>query len=93
MNNIESNDEFLQQVIDHNGVEKQIVIAIEELSELQKELCKYLRGKEDRGPIHEEMADVTIVLRELQLIFGNEECVNSWIDLKIAREHWRMNQS
>ena len=46
---------------------KQIIVAIEELSELQKELCKMLRkGSADNiENIKEEIADVSIMLDQL----------------------------
>ena len=56
------------------GVEHQTFVAIEELSELQKELCKYLR--DEGGSIDhlaEEVADVEIMLAQLKYAF----CINS----------------
>lgn len=35
----------LLKAINNYGKQMQIIVAIEELSELQKELCKLLRGK------------------------------------------------
>ena len=52
------------------GKESQKVVAIEELAELQKELTKDLRGKPNLQKIAEEMADVEIVLEQLELIYG-----------------------
>lgn len=50
---------------------KQIIVAIEELSELQKELCKMLRnGNADNiEHIKEEIADVSIMLDQLVYYF------------------------
>lgn len=50
---------------------KQIIVAIEELSELQKELCKMLRnGNVDNiEHIKEEIADVSIMLDQLVYYF------------------------
>ena len=58
------------QLIEKFG-EKQVVVAIEELSELQKELCKTLRGKADIDHITEELADVWIMFQQMKLYFGN----------------------
>ena len=33
----------LQKIIDYYGIDKQLIVWIEELSELTKELCKYQR--------------------------------------------------
>lgn len=48
------------------GLEEQLIVAIEELSELQKELCKYLRGKGNNAHIAEELADVEIVVEQVK---------------------------
>ena len=51
------------------GKDNQIIVAIEELSELQKELTKYLRGKLDENHLIEELADVCIMVEQLINIF------------------------
>lgn len=33
----------------NNGERTQMIVALEELSECQKEICKFLRGKGDAG--------------------------------------------
>lgn len=67
------------------GVPIQIVVAIEELSELQKELTKELRYCEKLDTIAEEMADVEIVLEQLKIIFNNKKVVESYKKHKIKR--------
>lgn len=57
------------------GCELQQVIAIEELSELQKELCKSLRAGADRPHISEEIADVQIVLEQMMMLYECREDV------------------
>ena len=59
-----SEKEIYRQAIDKWGAEGQITMVFEEMAELQKELCKSLRGKENRIEIAEEMADVEIMLEE-----------------------------
>jgi uncharacterized protein YabN with tetrapyrrole methylase and pyrophosphatase domain len=55
----------------HYGQEHQLTIAIEEMSELTKELCKSIRGYDSRrSNIIEEVADVTIMLEQIKLIFN-----------------------
>lgn len=61
------------KIIKKFGEEKQIVVAIEELSELQKALCKYLRNKELTYNLLEEIADVTIMLEQLKIIFDIDD--------------------
>lgn len=50
------------------GAEMQSVVAAEELSELQKELCKSVRGEDNADAIAEEIADVQIMLEQMLLL-------------------------
>lgn len=61
--------EVLEAALSAYGSEIQRVVAIEELSELQKELCKSLRGKTDRQHIAEEIADVQIMLEQMMILY------------------------
>ena len=45
-----------------------LVLAVEELSELQKAIIKYLRGSEDKLSVIEEMADVLLSIMSVQSI-------------------------
>lgn len=53
---------------DNDGIH--LVIAMEELSELQKEISKELRGKGDKVNVLEELADVQIVIYYVKKILG-----------------------
>lgn len=48
-------------------------MALEEMSELQKEICKNWRGKDNYDEIAEEIADVEIMLDQLKMIYGISE--------------------
>lgn len=64
----------------------QTIVAIEELSELQKELCKWLRdSKRDITPIVEEIADVRIMIEQLQAMLGCDNCVEQIMKEKLQR--------
>lgn len=66
--------------------ETQVVVAIEELSELQKELCKSLRGKENASEVAEEMADVYIMLDQMKIWFNIlEEEIQDKMEEKLKR--------
>lgn len=67
------------------GTENQIAVAIEEMSELTKELCKAKRNKGKLAAIAEEIADVTIMLEQLKLIYDVGDSVELWMDMKIRR--------
>jgi len=52
------------------GIDTQILMAAEELGELQHECFKILRGKGDKtDSLAEEIADVEIMLAQLKIIF------------------------
>lgn len=64
------------------GFESQTMMAIEEMSELTKEICKTKRGQFEKEHILEEMADVQIMLWQLGIIFGD---LGEWINKKMKR--------
>lgn len=70
--------EFYKRCIDVWGVDAQIKMCIEEMSELTKELCKnWRKGKADTPEqiehIQEEIADVQNMVDQMQMIFGEKE--------------------
>ena len=67
------------------GDQKQMIVAVEELSECQKEICKILRGGENFSHLAEEIADVLIMMEQMALIFGLEEKVCKYMDIKVTR--------
>lgn len=75
----------------HRYKEKQIIVAVEELSELQKELCKYLRDKYNEENLIEEIADVEIMLDQIRIFFDlDEKEINKIKDFKLERTKERM---
>lgn len=71
--------------------DKQIIIAIEELSELQKELCKSLRNNYNYGNIVEEIADVEIMLEQMKIYFEiNEDEIEEMKEIKTKRTKERL---
>lgn len=71
------------------GCDKQMIIAIEELSELQKELTKHLRGKGNINHIITEIADVEIMLEQLKLMFNCKKEVYQEKNYKVYRTEKR----
>lgn len=90
----------LRGCIDSYGKDPQIDVAIEEMSELIKALVKDRRNKCEhadvkanfRSAISEEMADVIIMLKQLEMIYGNKDEVQQYIDNKISRQRVRLNR-
>lgn len=81
-----SQKEQLQKIIDHYGHRSQKEMLFEEFAELQKEVCKELRGKGDKQHIAEELADVYIMLQQMQLIYGiTDEKIEQIVQDKIER--------
>ena len=83
-------EEIYKRMIEKFGKEAQTIVAIEELSELQKELCKYLRDLKnglhrDISSIVEEIADVKIMLEQLELIFDCDLLVVNEMAKKLQR--------
>lgn len=65
-----------------------LIIVVEELAELQKEITKELRGMGDRMHILEEIADVAIGIVYLQDILGlSTTDIYKAINVKIDRIH------
>lgn len=77
--------EILHKAIGFYGVDMQLNVCIEELSELIKEICKFKRGNMNINNISEEMADVKIMLQQLEIIFKNTGDIETFYDAKIDR--------
>ena len=66
------------------GAKMQATVAIEEMSEVIKEITKMLRGELDREHMAEEIADATIMLEQMRQMLNINDSVESWMDYKIA---------
>lgn len=72
------------------GVNLQLVVALEELSEVQKEICKALRGGTNVFHLAEEVADATIMLEQVRQIFCINDEVCKAMDAKVLRLQQRI---
>ena len=63
----------------------QAVVAMEELSECQKEIAKFIRGLGDDGRLAEEVADALICLEQIMMVHGIRERVDSQMERKVLR--------
>ena len=75
------------------GAEAQMVVALEEVSELQKEICKVLRGGGNMMHLAEEVADATIMLEQLRQVFGINDEVCQFMDQKVLRLQHRIEST
>lgn len=91
--------ELLREAILKYGTESQVFMAIEEMAELMKALSKYRRNKGTTQieNVIEEIADVRIMLEQLEIIFeplhaknGKTTTVNGYEEAKLIRLHDRL---
>lgn len=73
-----------EKAIEKYGAENQVVKAVEELGEAVQALCKMLLGCEKREHLAEELADVSIMVEQMRMIFNINDSVDSWMDYKVA---------
>ena len=76
---------ILQAYIDKYGEDHRCKMAIEEMSELTKEICKHFRGNDNLDHIAEEIADVEIMLEQLKIMHSNSVQVEEWKKTKLDR--------
>ena len=91
------NREILQKAIDTYGRNTQVDICIEEMSKLTKALIKDRRhngiNTEDWFNIAEEIADVKIMLEQMEITFKCKDRVSEQIDYKLNRLGERLKSS
>lgn len=104
----EERDTVFKRCICEYGMQPQVDMCIEEMSELTKALLKWRRrgshvkgenvvpvndGKtlaQTRGDIIDELADVSIMVRQMEIMFEAEEEVQERIDFKVNRQIGRL---
>ena len=72
-------DKIYKAALSTWGRSPQILVCIEEMAELTKELIKFERGKGSLENIAEEIADVSIMLEQMALVF---DCHNQIVEFK-----------
>lgn len=65
--------QIMKKAIDTYGKDMQCMVAIEEMSELIKEISKDKRYANNKEHIIEEIADVSIMLEQLKIIYAIDE--------------------
>lgn len=81
-----------KRAIEKYGQDMQLVIAMEELAELQKEVSKVIRGKWDFGHLLEELADVRIMVEQIEMMFNLGPAVVDEMCRKMNRLVQRMDK-
>lgn len=77
--------EIYQAAIDAWGEDMQLTVAVEEMAELIKEICKRQRGIGSLDHIREEIADVRICLEQMEMIFDCGAAVEGIMQAKAHR--------
>ena len=72
------------------GKISQLIMCMEEMSELIKELSTSIRGADNSSAISEEMADVEIMLEQLRIIYHNRSEVDTIKADKLRRLEQRL---
>lgn len=90
-------DQTFRRCICDYGMNPQIDVAIEEMSELTKALLKWRRAKgaeltAARDCIIDELADVRIMARQMEILFQCEDEVEKRIDFKVMRQKDRLEK-
>jgi len=87
------NKELLYKAVDRWGIAMQEIMVIEEMAELTKEICKSIRGRDNRVELIDEISDVTIMLEQVKIIFHiADEEINNQIDYKLKRLEEKLNK-
>ena len=87
-----SKAELYRLALSTYGAQAQTMMVMEEMAELQKELCKHARGKENRAQIAEEIADVQIMLEQMELLHDCEGLVAGFKAQKLDRLEKRLRE-
>lgn len=74
------------------GKISQLIMCMEEMAELTKEISKSIRGADNSSAISEEIADVEIMLEQLRVIYHNRSEVDTIKADKLRRLAYRMEE-
>ena len=83
--NIDFQRKTVLSAIETFGKEAQLIMAMEEMSELIQALSKNIRGADNVDNIAEEIADVEIMILQLIEIFNCVESETDWYMKKLQR--------
>lgn len=84
-------DKIIHTALHGFGADKQRIKCIEELSELQKELCKDAIGSGGVFHIAEEIADVEIMLAQMKVYYNCASTVELFKDRKLEQLARKLN--
>ena len=79
-----SKENIYKQAIDEWGIELQLGMMIEECSELTRAIIRFWRYPKELGNLIEEIADVKIMIRQMEEICGKEQ-IDGAVKAKLKR--------
>lgn len=82
--------EICAKALEYYGGRSQTLMLFEEMSELQKEICKNARGEDNTRFIAEEIADVEIMLEQMKQLYDCRQAVEQQKHRKLLRLKERM---
>ncbi|MCD8011623.1 MAG: hypothetical protein LUG99_00325 [Lachnospiraceae bacterium] len=92
----EERDAVYRRCISTYGADAQIDMILEEMSELAKALLKNRRAKKHSqsriDAIVDELADVKIMERQMELLFTCSDDVECRVDFKVQRQSKRLDE-
>ena len=78
-------DDVCRQAVETFGDLENSIVAFEELGELQKEVCKKMRGMDNDEHMAEEIVDSLIAIRKLIIRYGLHRKVEEWTRRKLEK--------
>jgi len=86
--------ELLKEILAAWGDTSQVLLSIEEMSELTKALLKNInRGKDNRDDIASELADTLITLEQVRMIYGiTEDEIHALLAIKTEKVRRRLEK-
>lgn len=85
--------ERCQKILFYYNFYPQVVQTSEEMSELNVELIKWVKGKDNKDKVINELADVYIMLNQMKIAIGiSENEIGHKIDEKLTRQIERIKE-
>lgn len=91
--NYEERAEIYDEALSTFGTNAQLAKAMEELTEVQLEICRMVTGRGNVLHLAEEVADATIMLEQVRRIFDINALVCDTMDAKVLRLRQRIEKA
>ena len=76
---------MFREAIDRWGVDMQRMMVVEEVGEFLVDFARLGRGRVGVDKLAEEVADVRVMLAQVEEMYGLEAEVDYWVDIKLRR--------